>query len=130
MPARGRADRPHDPLLEHLGQRAAEPAQQRQAQPVDADIVVFPVAAGRLQRARLPLALPAARLDGEAAVAVDAIGLAEQRALPLRGLLQQWRQVMAPLRALEAAVAHAPPDRLIEIGDQPVGQREPGDMLR
>ena len=53
-----------DPLREHLGQRAPEAAQQREAQAVDADVVVFPVRARRMTAAS---ASPLRRLalDGE-----------------------------------------------------------------
>ncbi len=128
-PAGGRADRVHDALGEHVGQRPPEPAQQCQAEPVDPHVVVFPVASGRLQHARLTLGLSRAtvRLVGQAAVAVDHVGLAEQRAFPFAGL----RQHVAPgdgsvVRAVEAAVMHGGADGFVDVGDQPVIDGKPG----
>src|ERR1700735_1648222 len=70
-PIRRRTDRLHDAFRTHLWQRATKATQQREAQPVDADVVVFPVLARRLQQTRL--ALETFSLDRQIAVAVDDI---------------------------------------------------------
>ena len=81
---------------------------------------------GRSGRASPLRPLPS---DREVAVAVDDVGLAEQRALPLGGLLQQMPPGDgAVVRAVEAAVVHRAPDRFVEIRDQPVRHRDAGQQ--
>src|SRR5207248_7472641 len=69
--------------------RATKQLQQRQAQAVHADVVVLPERARRPHRARHALVGLAEVGLAEVTVVVDRIGLAEQRARPLAGLLQE-----------------------------------------
>ncbi len=127
LPVGGGADRGHDPFGEHLRQRAAEHTQQCEAEPVHPDVVVFPVGARRLQRPQI--ALPAAPLGGQVAAAVDDVGLAEQRALPFRGLLQQVPPGdRAVVLALEAAIAHPVAHPRVQVGDQPICMGDAGQQ--
>src|SRR5437764_1258522 len=79
---------PPAPLANPVRQGPSPQPQQRQAQTVDPNVVVFPEAAGPLQVAVRPL-LAHRWSTADAAVAVDYIGLAPQLAFPFRGLLQQ-----------------------------------------
>src|SRR5260221_3774211 len=113
-PFRRGAKRGHERLAKDVRQRAAKEPQEREADAVDANVVVFPETPWRLQ---LPgLALAAAALEHEVAVAIDDVGLAPQRALPFGGLLQE----MVPgdpriVRRGEAAIIDAPTDPLRAI---------------
>ena len=42
------ADGAHDPFFEHFGKRAFECVEQAKREQVDADVIVFPIAAGGL----------------------------------------------------------------------------------
>src|SRR5688572_6809437 len=74
-PAVGGTDGLHDALCEDLGQAALQPAHHRQAEPVDADVVVFPERDRRLQGG---LSLLARALSGQSATTIDRVALAEQ----------------------------------------------------
>ncbi len=129
LPARGRADRPHHRVREHARQRLSEEPQQREAQAVDADVVVFPVGAGLAQRPERAFGIVGLALRLQVAVSVDEVGLAPERALPLRGLLQQ----MMPgdgtvLRGLEPAVRDAHAHALLRIGQQPAVMSDAGEQ--
>src|SRR5262249_26690232 len=87
LPTVGAADRRRDRLAEHLGQWPTEAPQQRKREAIDADVVVFPMGAGLLKRARRSLLC--ARLVAEVAVTVDEIGLVPERPLPLRGVVEE-----------------------------------------
>ena len=68
------------------------------------------------------VALAALALHREVAVAVDHVGLAEQRALPFGGLLQE----MAPgdrtvMRSVESAIIHRGRHGVVQFRNQPVG---------
>lgn len=109
------------------GKRPAENPQQREGQAVGADVVIFPVRAKRLQRTGV--AFLGAPFQGDGAVAVDPVGLAEQRAFPLRGVLQQVPPGDgAVMIALEPAIINPTAHGLIEGGDQPVGHRDAGQQ--
>src|SRR5207245_1548067 len=105
LPSLGRADQVHHRPPEHLGQRAPEELEERQAQAVHPDVVVLPVGARRSERASRPLVAAAELAPADVAVVVDAVRLAPERALPLARLLEK----MPPrdrtiLRRLEAVV--------------------------
>src|SRR5439155_27260929 len=101
--------------------------QQRQAQTVDPNVVVFPEGAGRLQVAMRAL-LAGGRAPADAAVAVDQVRLAPQLAFPFGGLLQQvvpgdtvvmWR--------VEPAIVDRAAHRLMQVADQTAVEGEPGE---
>ena len=119
LPLRRGADRIHHRLPQHVGQRAPEPLQQREAQAVDADVVVLPQRAGRLQGAWLALLGAAEVALAEVAVVVDGVRLVPHRALPLAGLLQQMPPRDASiLVGCEIVVDRRRRYRLVEVTDQ------------
>ena len=62
----------HDVFAEHFGQRTPEQMQQGQRQLIDANVVVFPIAAGRLQRPRIAFAaFCGAALKLQRAIAIE-----------------------------------------------------------
>ena len=100
--------------------------QQRQAEAIDADVVVFPITARRAQFPALALAR-IVRLRTKLPVAVDQVGLGKQRAFPFRGLLQQ----MPPgdrliLRGGELIIQGRLRHPLIHIADQAVRDGQSG----
>ena len=113
------ADRTHHRLAQHVGQRAPEALQQREAQAVDANVVVLPQRAGRLQGARLALLRAAEVALAEVAVVVDGVRFVPQRPLPLAGLLQQMPPGDASiLLGREVVVDRGRRHRLVEVTDQ------------
>ncbi len=128
LPASGAADRVHYPLLQNLRQRPSEYLHERQGQPVDPNVVVFPEAAGSSQVAvgALPRVVAA---GAHLPVPVDEVGLAPQLALPLAGLGEQVAPGdAAVLRRVETAVRAIRPGRVVEAPDQAVLEREPGEQ--
>src|SRR5262245_31681706 len=127
-PVRRRPDRIHDAPLEHRRQRLLEDLQQRIAQPVHAHVVVFVERARLLERA--PRAL--GRLghgQPDHTIVVDAILLAEHRAVPFAGLGQEMSPGdVAVLLALEAVIEGVVSGLVVEAPDQPVAQRQPGQQ--
>ena len=122
----GRADRVHDALAQHIRQRAAEALQQAERQQVHAHVVVLVVRAGGLQLAALALAAVVGA-DADLAVVIDLVRLAPQLALPLARLVQQ----MAPgdagiVRARKPRALDAGADRLVDAGDETIGDGEAG----
>src|SRR6267154_549577 len=125
FPIGGGADRLHDELAEDLRQRSSPEPQQRQAQPIYADIVIFPEISGRLQVAMRPL-LAGGCASADAAVAIDQIRLAPQLSFPFRGLLQQ---VMPGdrviVRRVEPAIVNGAAYRFVEVADPAAIEGEP-----
>src|SRR5262249_19620696 len=112
-----------------LGERPAEPAQQREGEAVHADVVVLPVFAGLTQRARR--ALLGARLAAEVAVPVDQVGLVPERALPLRGVVAQ----LAPrdpgvVRRGEAAGVDELRHGRVDVADESALDRDSRDQTQ
>src|SRR3984885_13412715 len=127
VPLRRSADRSHDAFGEHLRQRPAEAPQQRQRQAIHPHVVIFPECARRPQRPCI--ALPALPFHREVAIAIDDVGLAEQRALPFGGLLQEGPPGDGPvMRTVEPAVVPRPPNRLVEFRYQPVSHGNAGQQ--
>lgn len=125
-PALRGADRVHDALAQNLGQRPAEAAQQRIAERIHPDIIVFVEAAGLAQFAALALAAVVGA-DADLAEMIDLVGLAEDLALPFAVHVEQ----MPPgdlriVRAGEMRAVDALSHRLVDIGDQTVGDGEAG----
>ena len=126
LPARRRADRVHDALAQHVGQRAAEALQQAERQQIDAHVVVLEVRAWSFQLAALALAALVGA-GSRLAVVIDLVGLAPQLALPLARLVQE----MAPgdagvVRAREPGPFDRGADRLVEPGYEAVGDGKAG----
>ncbi len=123
-PALRGADLVHDALAQHVGKRLAEAAQQRIAERVHPDVVVFVEAAGLAELAALALAAVVGA-DADLPEMVDLVGFAEDLALPFAVHVEQ----MAPgdlrvVRAGEMLAVDAFADRLVDIGDQPIGDGE------
>ena len=86
--------------LQHLVERLAKDVEEREAQTVHADVVVFPQRARRPHRARRALSRVAELALADVAVVIDRVRLVPQRALPLAGLLQEMTpRDVAVLRA-------------------------------
>ena len=102
--------------------------QQRQRQLVDAHVVVFPVAARRLQWPRIALAAAGGpRIVRHDAPAVHRVGHAEAAALPLAGLLEQVTPGhRAVVRRVEADAGQARHHRFVHVGQQTVAMRHAG----
>ena len=112
------------------GSGSAEPPQQRQAQPVYPDIVIFPVrtrgAAARADRPCGP-SLPAARLR------LRSITSDLPNSSPSHSdvFCNRCRQVIATIvGTVETTVVHRAADRLVQIRDQPVCDRDPGQQAQ
>ena len=123
------AERAQHLLEKDLRQRPAEQVQQGQRELVDAHVVVFPVAAGRVQRARAALRSGRrARVVRHLAPAVDRVGQAEASAFPFARLRQQ----MGPgdgavVRAVvEADAGQHRCDRGVFVGQQALHLRHAG----
>ncbi len=124
LPIAGGADRRGDGRAENIGERPAETPEQGERQAVHADVVVFPVLAGLAKCARH--ALLGARLVAEIAVPVDQVRLVPERALPLRGVVEE----LAPddlriVRRGEAAVVNEFRHGLVDVADEPALDRDP-----
>src|SRR5207237_10382127 len=121
-----RADRIHHLAAQDLLERLAEDLEQRQAQPVHADVVVFPQRARRAHHARRALHGAADFALAEVTVVIDRVRLVPEGALPLARLLEEMApRDVAVLRGVETTVAHGPADRLVER-DEPAIDGEPG----
>lgn len=119
LPVLARADGPHDGLAKHLGQGLAEQMQQREGQLVDTHVVVFPVRAGRLQRAQIALFAVGRIAERHGAIVIGLIGQAEALALPFARLLQQLRPRNGRIvRIVEADAGHTHAHRFVRIGQQ------------
>ena len=112
---------------EDFGEGAAEAAEQREAEQVDPDVVVFPVGSRRLKGAWVTFAWGggAGEFAGEGAVAVDPLGFAEQGAFPFRGLLQEVSPGDGGV--VGGGEFGAFGDGGVEVGDQAVTDGDAGD---
>lgn len=109
-----------------LRQRFPEAAQQRVAERVHPDVVVFVEAAGLAQFAALAFSAVVGA-DADLPVMVDLVGFAKNLALPFAVHVEQ----MAPgdlriMRAGEMRAVDAFADGIVDIGDQPVSDGEAG----
>ena len=128
LPLRRGADGAHHRFAQHLGEGTLEHAEERQAQPVDADVVVLPVGAGRAKAAECALDGASQLALSDVPVVVDAVGFAPERALPLARLLKELTPGDAPvLRRHEALVGSRGNDWFVDVADQAAVDRHAGE---
>src|SRR6516164_4510966 len=102
-------------------------SRNREAQPVDTNVVVFPEFPRRLKIAMRSLGR-GARAPGDDPVTIDEVRLVPQLPLPLRGLLEQMMpRDRVIVRCVEAAVFDRSANLLMRIANQSAIPCETGE---